>query len=305
MDIDNEEKDDIIENLVISGGGPAGFAFYGVLKELSNKEILRTKNIKNIFATSAGCVVSVLIALGYTWEELDKYLIERPWSKIFKIQLNDIFSAYQKRGLYDVNVFHQILDPLLLGKGLEPNVTLKEFYDFRNININFVSTKIRNMSMELFNHETHPDWKLCDAIHCSCAVPVFFTPFFHNNDLLCDGGFISNYPVDSLLSNNLNPLKTIGISLRPRLTTDDENNNLNQSSEDYSQYNLFDFLLTLFFHLIFSVNKRKNKTKLFKEIFLDYNHPLIINVSDVLSESTNRSKLIQYGIDSVNGINWS
>lgn len=303
MDVQDKDESIEIENLVISGGGPAGFAFYGVLKELSKQRIVDIAKIKNIFATSAGCIISVILALDYSWEELDKYLIERPWSKIFKIQLNDIFASYQKRGIYDVNVFHQILDPLLLGKGLEPNVTLKEFYEFCKINLNFISTKIRNMSMELFNHESHPDWKLCDAIHCSCAVPVFFTPFFYDNDLLCDGGFISNYPVDSLLSNELDPMKTIGISLRPRLTTDEENNNLNQSSEDYSNYNLLDFLITLFFHLIFSVNKRKNKTKLYKEIFLDYKHPLIINVSDVLSESSNRVDLIQYGIDSVKEIN--
>tara|TARA_Y100000816_G_C26060190_1_gene556632 strand:+ start:521 stop:1432 length:912 start_codon:yes stop_codon:yes gene_type:complete len=303
MEIKNQEKNNIIENLVISGGGPAGFAFYGVLKELCRKEELDLTKIKYIFATSAGCIISVILALNYTWEELDKYLIERPWSKIFKIQLNDIFTAYQKRGLYDVSVFHQILDPLLLGKGLEPNVTLKEFYEFSNINLNFISTKIRNMSMELFNHETHPDWELCDVIHCSCSVPVFFCPFFHDNDLLCDGGFISNYPVDTLLSKKLDPLKSIGISLRPRLTTDEDNNHLNQTSEDYSNYNLLDFLITLFFHLIFSVNKRKNKTKLYKEIFLDYKHPLIINVSDVISESKSRLDLIQYGIDSVNEIN--
>ena len=301
--MEDKDKNIEIENLVISGGGPAGFAFYGVLKELSKQGVLDIANIKNIFATSAGSIISVILALHYTWEELDKYLIERPWSKIFKIQLNDIFGAFQKRGLYDVNVFHQILDPLLLGKGLEPNVTLREFYEFCNINLNFISTKIRNMSMELFNHETHPDWKLCDVIHCSCAVPVFFTPFFYDNDLLCDGGFISNYPVDSLLSDELDPMKTIGISLRPRLTTDEENNNLNHSSEDYSNYNLLDFLITLFFHLIFSVNKRKNKTKLYKEIFLDYKHPLIINVADVLSESSNRVDLIQYGIDRVKEIN--
>ena len=154
--------------------------------------------------------------------------------------------------------------------------------------------------METFNYETHPDWKLCDVIHCSCAVPVLFTPFLYDNDLLCDGGFMSNYPVDSLLTDKLDPSKTIGISISPRLTTDEENNNLNQSSENYNNYNLLDYLITLFFHLIFSVNKRKNKTKLYKEIFLDYNHPLIISISDVLAEQQFREELIQYGIDCVN-----
>tara|TARA_Y100000992_G_scaffold300767_1_gene270101 strand:- start:6305 stop:7216 length:912 start_codon:yes stop_codon:yes gene_type:complete len=301
MDDMNDDKSEItIENLVISGGGPAGFAFYGVLKELCKKEIIESSNIKNIYANSAGCIIAVIFALGYSWEEIDKYLIERPWSKIFKIQLNNIFAAYEKRGLYNVSVFHQILDPLLLGKGLEPNVTLKEFYEFRDVKLNFISTKIRNMSMETFNYETHPNWQLCDVILCSCSVPVLFTPFFYDNDLLCDGGFMSNYPVDSLLSDKLDPNKTIGISISPRLTTDEENNNLNQSSEDYNNYNLLDYLITLFFHLIFSVNKRKNKTKLYKEIFLDYSHPLIASISNVLSEQHFREELIQYGIDCVN-----
>ena len=40
--MNNDESEIIIENLVISGGGPAGFAFYGVLKELCKKEILNT-----------------------------------------------------------------------------------------------------------------------------------------------------------------------------------------------------------------------------------------------------------------------
>jgi len=299
MEEDICEDNHNIENIVISGGGPAGFAFYGAIKELCKKDIINPDKIKNIYATSAGTIVSILLILGYEWEELDKYLIERPWSKIFKIQLSDIFSAYQKRGIYDNSVFHQILDPLLLGKGLEPNVTLKELYEFRNIKINFISTKLRNINMELFNYETHPEWKLCDVIHCSCAVPVIFTPFYFHNDLLCDGSFISNYPVDTLLKDNLDSTKTIGISLRPRIT-EEIDNNLQENNENYVNFNLFDFLRTLFFHLVFSVNKRKNKTKLYKEVFLDYDHPLITNISDVLSESKAREDLIQYGVDCVN-----
>ena len=62
--------------------------------------------------------------------------------------------------------------------------------------------------MELFNYETHPEWKLwCDVIHCSCAVPVIFTPFYFIM-IYYDGSFISNYPVDTLLKDNLDSTKT-------------------------------------------------------------------------------------------------
>lgn len=285
----------IIENIVLSGGGSAGFAFYGALKQLFLENTLQKENIKHMYATSAGCIISTMFALNYNWEEIDTYLINRPWGKIFKIQLSDMFSAYQNRGLYNVDIFHQILDPLLLGKGLEPNITLKEFYEYSGIHLHFVTTKLRNMKMEVFDYIKHPDWELCDVVHSSCAVPVFFQPFFYNNDFYCDGGFMSNYPVDICLQENPDPTKSIGIGLSPRLETDEEDNILNKTQEEYASYTLVNFLLTLFFHLIFRVNKRKNKTLLFKEFMMDYNHPLIQDASMVLSDSEKRTELISYG----------
>ena len=266
----NSSKDaNIIENIIISGGGPAGFAFYGAIKQLFMNNIIKRENVKHMYATSAGSMISTIFALNYSWDELDKYLIDRPWGKIFKIQLSDVFAAYQNRGLYTVEIFHHIFDPLLLGKGLEPTITLKEFYEYSGIHLHFMSTKLRNMEMEIFDHIKHPHWQLCDVIHCSCSVPVFFQPFFFENDFYCDGGFLSNYPIDTCLQDNNDPLKSIGIRLSPRLETDEQDNVINNSSDDYSLYTLVNFLLTLFFHLIFRVNKPKNKTPLFKEILLE------------------------------------
>jgi predicted acylesterase/phospholipase RssA len=293
------EESPIIENIVISGGGPAGFAFYGALKQLCLNNLLQRENIKHVFATSAGSMISTMFALNYEWEELDTYLINRPWEKIFKIQLSDVFAAYQQRGLFTVDIFHHIFDPLLLGKGLEPTITLKEFYDYSGIHLHFISTKLRFMNIEVFDHISHPEWQLCDVIYCSCCVPVFFQPFYYENDFYCDGGFISNYPIDICLQDNNDPLKSIGIRLSPRLETDNDDNVINNSSDNYSLYTLVNFLLTLFFHLIFRVNKPKNKTPLFKEIILDYHHPLIQDATVVLSDREKRKELILYGEESI------
>lgn len=299
----NSSKDaNIIENIIISGGGPAGFAFYGAIKQLFMNNIIKRENVKHMYATSAGSMISTMFALNYSWDELDKYLIDRPWGKIFKIQLSDVFAAYQNRGLYTVEIFHHIFDPLLLGKGLEPTITLKEFYEYSGIHLHFMSTKLRNMEMEIFDHIKHPHWQLCDVIHCSCCVPVFFQPFFFENDFYCDGGFLSNYPIDTCLQDNNDPLKSIGIRLSPRLETDEQDNVINNSSDDYSLYTLVNFLLTLFFHLIFRVNKPKNKTPLFKEILLDYHHPLIQDATVVLSDCEKRKELVLYGEESIKKI---
>lgn len=296
---DDNEKSIIIENIIISGGGPAGFAFYGAIKQLFMNNIIKRENVKHMYATSAGTMVSTMFALNYSWDELDKYLIDRPWGKIFKIQLSDVFAAYQNRGLYSVDIFHHVFDPLLLGKGLEPTITLKEFYEYSGIHLHFMSTKLKNMEMEVFDHINHPDWQLCDVIHCSCCVPVFFQPFFFEKDFYCDGGFLSNYPIDTCLQDDNDPLKCIGIRLSPRIEIDEQDNVVNRPSDDYISYTLVNFLLTLFFHLIFRVNKPKNKKPLFKEIILDYHHPLIQDATVILSDCEKRKELVLYGEESV------
>ena len=106
-------------------------------------------------------------------------------------------------------------------------------------------------------------------------------------NVVIDSSGIFQNVIDSHKIVDKNSIKVI-ITHSPKTYVD-------KTQEEYASYTLVNFLLTLFFHLIFRVNKRKNKTLLFKEFMMDYNHPLIQDASMVLSDSEKRTELISYG----------
>ena len=126
------ENGEPVKNLVISGGCVGGFIFYGCLKKLNLNNEWNIDNIENIYTCSVGSIVGLMIALKYDWKELDDFLIQRPWHKILKMDVSEMFNMVNNMGLYNVKLFHDAFDPLLYGK-LDPNITIKEFYEYSGI----------------------------------------------------------------------------------------------------------------------------------------------------------------------------
>ena len=55
------ENNHIIKHIVLSGGGVSGFSEYGVLRESHNSGFWNINNIKSIYGTSSGSIVSIFI----------------------------------------------------------------------------------------------------------------------------------------------------------------------------------------------------------------------------------------------------
>ena len=89
MDLSNNE----IKHIVCSGGGVYGFTFYGILKESNQKGLWQRENLKSLYGASVGTILLLLIVLDYSWEELDNYLINRPWQNVFPMDLKLVISA--------------------------------------------------------------------------------------------------------------------------------------------------------------------------------------------------------------------
>lgn len=290
MSENNDET--IVKNIVISGGGIGGFSFYGAIKQLNINDVWNINNIQNIFGTSIGSIITVMLALKYNWEELDDYILKRPWQRVFKFNFSDIFNAIENRGIFNPSVMYETISPLLLGKGLDANITMKDFYDFTGINCHIICTELHSMNLINISHSTHPDWKLIDAVYCSCALPIIFSPFIFNNFYYCDGGFVCNFPIDICLNLGNLPKETIAIGFGSTV------NIYNNSSS----LNLFDYILTLLYNLINSVNKQNN-IPLFKEIRLDPSLEIFHHIYDCINDYNCRKKLIDIGIDFVNNDN--
>jgi predicted patatin/cPLA2 family phospholipase len=190
-----------IKHLVIGGGGPFGLTAFGALKYLHDKEFWNIKNIKSIYATSIGALLAVYLSLKYDYEYINEYLVKRPWEKLFEeIGIENVLELYNNKGLINpYSIFLKKYAILFEAKGLEPNITMKDFYEYSGIEFNFITCDANHFTRNVISHNTHPDLELVTALCMTSAFPVIFTPVIVDDKCYIDGGIFSNYAVNICL----------------------------------------------------------------------------------------------------------
>lgn len=185
-----------IKHLIFSGGGPCGLILYSAAENLLNKKIWNLKDIKSIYATSAGGIVATLFALDFEGDIIYKYFLHRPWEKVFKLESYEIFNILNSKGFYGENILKEILKPILMAKNIDIEVTLEEFFKITNIDMHFISCNVNTEKISTINisHSNFPSLKLITALNMTCALPPLIQPVFFEGGCYIDGGFVNNFP---------------------------------------------------------------------------------------------------------------
>jgi len=276
-----------IEHIVISGGGLTLFTYYGILKTSAEKNIWNIKNVKTIYGTSAGAILSVLLCLNYDWETLDNYIINRPWEKVFNIDMYLLFDIFQRKGLFDLSVIKEVFKPLFLGKDIDLNITFQEFFNVTNIELHLFITDLNEFETIDVCYKTHPDWKVIDIVYSSAAVPVIFAPHIMEDKCLIDGGIFNNCPIQPCIENGANSENILSIyydeHIHPKIDNDGT---------------LLDYIIVLLNNLIKSTNK-----EVFVETGIHYNAEFtnisIETIFSLISNKEHRIELIENGRETV------
>lgn len=286
--VNNEEKT-IIKHIVCSGGGIAGFAFYGAIKECYNQGLWHIDNIETIYGTSIGTVLAVVLALKYDWKTLDDYLIKRPWQNVFKFNLYTIIESLQRGGIFGREVIADFFLPLFNGKDISIDITMLELYEVTKIEIHMFATEINNFNITDISYKTHPDWKVIDAVYSSSAIPIIFSPLFKDNSCYCDGAFFTNYPLNECIHNGAKPEEIIGLNCVFK------NQNVDLVNSESS---LFDYIMTIIKKLI-STKTPIMLHKIAHEFCINISSISIYDIVNTTSNLDERIRLIQHGIDCV------
>lgn len=190
-----------IKHLVIGGGGPYGLSAFGALKYLHEQCFWDIKNIKTIYATSIGSIIAVYLCLKYDYEYIQEYFVKRPWEKLFQdIGIQHILELYKSKGLIDLYpIYIKKFNILFDAKGLSTNITMKEFYEYSGIELNFITCDANEFSRIIISHKTYPNIELLQALCMTSAFPIIVTPIVIENKCYIDGGIFSNYAVNICL----------------------------------------------------------------------------------------------------------
>jgi predicted acylesterase/phospholipase RssA len=198
-----------IEHLVLCGGGPVGLVQYGALKYLTINNYLVFKNIKSIYATSIGCIISFIYIINLEWSWMDDFLIKRPWKKLVSFTPYDYLNMFNTKGLLTIDFVTECLKPLFYAKDIALNITLKEFYELTNIEFNLFTCNFTRFEKEKLNYSTYPDLPLVEAIYMSLAIPILCVPFHKNDCFYFDGGILVVCPLNDCIVDKKCDLSSI------------------------------------------------------------------------------------------------
>ena len=272
-----------IGTIVINGGGTIFFNAYGALKQANLSGAWSHDSVKSYYATSAGGILAIMMALQYSWEELDDYIIKRPWYNVWKFNIMNIFDYYKNRGIYGIEVLQDTFEPLLKGKDLELNVSLKDFYGATRKTIYFYSVKLSTFEIVEFSHETHPDMELLTALHATAALPILFQPAEYAGELYTDGGFLLNYPLAKCRED---PATILGV----RNAYSESSTNINEVQ------GIFEYLSYLL-NIILEKSQCCTETKPGCEILLNTGFIDYTTIWSLAKSHAEREALIQKGAD--------
>jgi len=205
---------------VFEGGGVKGIALVGVLEVLDQRGFVP----QNMAGASAGAIVAVLYAAGYTPAELYEILkrlnfrefLDKGWEDRV-LGVSYPLSILKDQGIYEGNAFRDWLTGLLAAKGKHTFSDLlhpdhPEDPRFRH-RAQVVVSDLTARRMLVLPRDAErvlgvaPDeLSIAEAVRMSMSIPIFFEPVSFSVEkegenrivgehMMVDGGMLSNFPV--------------------------------------------------------------------------------------------------------------
>ena len=277
-----------IKHLVVPGGGPMGIQAIGALQHLEKSGFWNINDIKTIYATSAGSIISLLLALKFDWESINDYIILRPWHETYNVNISQIFEAYSKKGIFDKSVMEIFYKPFFETRDLSLDMTMREFYEYSGIELHFFSLELNSFEIVDINYKTFPDIPVLQSVHMSCAVPMIIAPVCFDGKCFVDGGIISNYPIKYCIENEKNVDEIFGIQ---NIYEKKENKIVNNQST------MLDYVIHFISRLVNNASVNSNCTSNIPyELKYDAALMSLDNMKETLYSSEIRKNLIDKGL---------
>jgi predicted acylesterase/phospholipase RssA len=184
-------------NIVIAGGAIKALSSIGCIKYLEEVDIL--KYVMNLLGTSAGSIMCLFIALGFSSQEMISF-IHKQFLKDDIVQLN-------------IDEAFMIFD----NYGISSGSSISTFLELTKITGKNLIVCVANLTD---NHEEYwsvdnvPNMSVSFAIRTSCSLPFIFTPMVYKDKLYIDGGIYNNFPINYFCKDVLRDV--IGINIKAK-----------------------------------------------------------------------------------------
>jgi hypothetical protein len=278
----------MIKHLVLSGGGSTLFISLGIVQQLQKDSKVIMNEIQSIYGTSAGAMVAVILCLKFDWETINDYVINRPWNDAYPIDVNSIFEAYTKKGLFDRKLMEIFFKPLFDTKDVSMEITMLEFYQHTGVEIHMYSFEMNEFKIVDISYKTHPELTLLTALHMTCAVPTIITPVCVGDKCYIDGGVTQNYPIKYCINSpGCKPEEVLGI----------KNEFTCETYNITTESTMIDFITCFLFKLVFFLMHDTSKQPLLNEVVCKSEIATLSYIKKVVHSRDLRRELLESGIE--------
>ncbi|NCG21315.1 MAG: hypothetical protein GWP91_20085 [Rhodobacterales bacterium] len=206
--LSTEHFDLAIRNLCFEGGGSKGIAYCGALKVLEEAGVY-PNHIHRVAGTSSGSLFAVLVAVGFTADELRDLLYDTDLVALMRDarfgRMSELFNLFTIYGFNPGFRLMEWLGDLLEQRVGAADVTFKQLYERCGRELCIPITNITRMMTEYCHPKTTPDMPVRLAVGMSMSLPVLMQPYKilrrmgrsgkAEEDLYTDGGLLCNYPL--------------------------------------------------------------------------------------------------------------
>ena len=176
--------------LILSGGGVKGIAHLGGLKALEELGLLQ--NIDTYVGTSVGALISALLAIGYTPDELFKFISIMDLNKMKELSFGNLLKLF---GLDDGKRVEIVIKKLFTAKEVDPNITFGQLYEQTRKTLIITASCLNDKKAYYYSHTNAFDMEIFLAIRMSISIPIYFAPVKYKGKMFVDGGCIDNFPI--------------------------------------------------------------------------------------------------------------
>ena len=204
-----------VDHIVVPGGGPHGIRYLATLLRLRDLGYWELKDIRSMYGTSAGALMSVVLCLDFETKTLHDYFILRPWHAAFKKDVGSPADVILGQGADPLKIIRTVLAPLLAAKDMSVDITLAEFYAQTRIDLNMVTTKVQPgqaIAMVVMNHESHPTLRVIEACARSSALFPFIKCVCDKDCFYIDGAMGTASAISLSMEKYPYPARTLSVS---------------------------------------------------------------------------------------------
>lgn len=218
--------DSDVEFIAFSGGGMAGAAFGGVLKDMELRGLYRPKKsiladtwtfdpvdpfyfsnrpIKYWLGSSAGAICAAFAALGAPADYVINQLLNTDarmfldyggrdqlnsgwswWNKLLNYRYG-IVDLFSKWGIVRGNKFKEWFANQMLLLGWSPSTSFVDLYDLTGQHLTITATSLNTFETLYLSRSSYPYMTILDAVDASMRLPYLFPPIFMDDPFISQG----------------------------------------------------------------------------------------------------------------------